>query len=132
MAVAILNPQDFHHQHQPSAATRLISPRRFPNPSPSNHHRRRRPSKSPPKVPLMGQVKILNRGKHLNLSTPETSYQSEDPISNSAVPFYYYAGSAFSTSPPPSSLPMPSFCKLTMSNSDVTATSDLRRLLRLD
>ncbi|KAK6912540.1 hypothetical protein RJ641_022141 [Dillenia turbinata] len=132
MAVAILSPQNFHSHHA-SVATPPphISPCRNPNPNPNNHRRRRHQSKSPAKVPVMGQVKILKRGEHLKHSAPETSFQSGEPKSSSAVPLYYYAGSAFSTSPPPSSLPMPSFCK-TMSNSDVTATSDLRRLLRLD
>ncbi|OWM86754.1 uncharacterized protein LOC116187570 [Punica granatum] len=45
----------------------------------------------------------------------------------------FYAGFAFITSPPPSSLPVPAFCsKKTAPLDAVDATSDLRKLLRLD
>ncbi|KAJ6904054.1 hypothetical protein NC651_021259 [Populus alba x Populus x berolinensis] len=43
-----------------------------------------------------------------------------------------YAGSAFSVSPPPSSLPLPLFSKKNHLSVDDSATRDLRRLLRLD
>ncbi|KAG6766466.1 hypothetical protein POTOM_030549 [Populus tomentosa] len=43
-----------------------------------------------------------------------------------------YAGSAFSVSPPPSSLPLPLFSKKKHLSVDDSATRDLRRLLRLD
>ncbi|KAG5240986.1 hypothetical protein OIU76_014505 [Salix suchowensis] len=43
-----------------------------------------------------------------------------------------YAGSAFSVSPSPSSLPLPSFSKKKQLPIDDSATRDLRRLLRLD
>jgi len=43
-----------------------------------------------------------------------------------------YAGSAFSVSPAPSSLPLPSFSKKKQLSFDDSATRDLRRLLRLD
>lgn len=43
-----------------------------------------------------------------------------------------YAGSAFSVSPSPSSLPLPSFSKKKQFPIDDSATRDLRRLLRLD
>ncbi|CAK7332921.1 unnamed protein product [Dovyalis caffra] len=43
-----------------------------------------------------------------------------------------YAGSAFSVSPAPSSLPLPSFSKKKQVSIDDSATRDLRRLLRLD
>jgi len=45
-----------------------------------------------------------------------------------------YAGSAFATSPAPSSLPLPSFSKKKQVSAivDDSATRDLRRLLRLD
>ncbi|XP_039044283.1 uncharacterized protein LOC120183698 [Hibiscus syriacus] len=50
------------------------------------------------------------------------------------VPVSFYAGSAFITSPPPSSVPMPAFftkmAEVSVKNND--ATSDLRRILRLD
>lgn len=46
----------------------------------------------------------------------------------------FYAGSAFITSPPPSSVPMPAFFAKKTGGLEgfVDATSDLRRLLRLD
>ncbi|KAG6431130.1 hypothetical protein SASPL_109205 [Salvia splendens] len=43
-----------------------------------------------------------------------------------------YAGSAFSLSPSPRSLPLPSFFNKKINPSDDPATRDLRRLLRLD
>ncbi|KAK9279363.1 hypothetical protein L1049_013042 [Liquidambar formosana] len=46
----------------------------------------------------------------------------------------FYAGSAFIASPPPSSLPLPGFFtkNIVLSKTDDDATSDLRRMLRLD
>lgn len=45
----------------------------------------------------------------------------------------FYAGGAFITSPPPSSLPVPAFCgRKTDSLRFVNATNDLRKLLRLE
>ncbi|KAE8665223.1 putative receptor-like protein kinase [Hibiscus syriacus] len=50
------------------------------------------------------------------------------------VPVSFYSGSAFIASPPPSSVPMPVFftktTEVSVKNND--ATSDLRRILRLD
>ncbi|KAH0675392.1 hypothetical protein KY285_023193 [Solanum tuberosum] len=43
----------------------------------------------------------------------------------------FYAGSGFSSSPPPSSLPVPAFF-MKKREDNLDATSDLRRLLRLD
>ncbi|KAK8509346.1 hypothetical protein V6N13_062395 [Hibiscus sabdariffa] len=53
---------------------------------------------------------------------------------NKLVPAPFYAGSAFVTSPPPSSVPMPAFFtkKIGVSVKNDDATSDLRRILRLD
>lgn len=47
-------------------------------------------------------------------------------------PLPHYAGSAFSLSPSPRSLPLPSFFNKKLNPSDDPATRDLRRLLRLD
>lgn len=45
----------------------------------------------------------------------------------------FYAGGAFVTSPPPSSLPVPGFCSnKSDSPSAINATIDLRKLLRLE
>ncbi|CDP18794.1 unnamed protein product [Coffea canephora] len=72
------------------------------------------------------------------LSAPEPELKQIQRISDC------YAGSAFISSPPPSSLPVPAFFRkknlvltdddnaATDSNSDDDATSDLLRLLRLD
>ncbi|KAG5559503.1 hypothetical protein RHGRI_009137 [Rhododendron griersonianum] len=88
---------------------------------------------------VMGQVKILKRGEELRPPTdlvagptdrlgpePET-VQKQIRVTDSKL----YAGSAvFLASPPPSSLPVPAF--FSKKNRDDTASSDLRRLLRLD
>ncbi|XP_031479205.1 uncharacterized protein LOC116250018 [Nymphaea colorata] len=43
-----------------------------------------------------------------------------------------YAGTAFESSPSPSSLPLPAFCRKTKSRSEEMATKDIRRMLQLD
>lgn len=119
--------------------------------------------KSPARNLVMGQVTILKRGEALSLpknrglgndrkgrarreadldlmlgSTdrlgPEPEMvQKEIRVSESKVVDGLYAGSAFFSSPPPSSLPLPLFfTKKDGSPSNDEATSDLRRLLRLD
>jgi len=99
---------------------------------------------------VMGQVKILKRGEKLSLLSNHTEVRSKremgldlllgstvrlgpDPLTvkkqirvsdpNNGV----YAGSAFVSSPHPSSVPVPEFL-----GRNGAATSDLRRLLRLD
>ncbi|XP_028760758.1 uncharacterized protein LOC114719424 [Neltuma alba] len=108
---------------------------------------------------VMGQVKILKRGERLsseddhsqavavssnNQKMPKsdegfdlvlgsTDRLGPDPemvqeqIRISDLKDGIYAGSAFAASPPPSSLPVPGFL-----GKNGAATSDLRRLLRLD
>lgn len=110
---------------------------------------------------VMGQVKILKRGEELASTVPfkepekkevekkspdlgSTERLGPDPQSVptqirlagsknrvGAAPFY--AGSAFITSPPPSSLPLPAFfTKKTLAIKNDDATTDLRRILKLD
>ena len=111
---------------------------------------------------VMGQVKILKRGEELTKTTPipapepvkKITEKRQDPDLGSterlgpdpeSVPFQirlteskdrvaaFYAGSAFITSPPPSSLPLPAFfTKKTVTVKHDDATSDLRRILKLD
>ncbi|ESW27117.1 hypothetical protein PHAVU_003G175500 [Phaseolus vulgaris] len=111
----------------------------------------RSPANSPSPVNLvMGQVKILKRGEKLSLLNNHADVRSKremgldlllgstdrlgpDPLTvqkqirvsdpNNGV----YAGSAFVSSPHPSSVPVPGFL-----GRNGAATSDLRRLLRLD
>lgn len=110
---------------------------------------------------VMGQVKILKRGEKLSpeisddggllvkamdldidldldqhdlvlgstdrLGPDPVAMQTQIMISDSNLKDGIYAGSAFFTSPPPSSVPVPAFLR-----KNGVATSDLRRLLRLD
>jgi len=105
----------------------------------------------PAKNLVMGQVKILKRGEKLgqtrngcnsnkeedlDLVLGSTDRLGPDPdtvqkqirVSEFKVVDGIYAGSAFVASPPPSSLPVPGF----LGKKHGSATSDLRRLLRLD
>ncbi|XP_062159084.1 uncharacterized protein LOC133866542 [Alnus glutinosa] len=104
----------------------------------------------PAKNLVMGQVKILKRGEklvqtrngcdsnkeNLDLVLGSTDRLGPDPdtvqkqikVSEFKVVDGIYAGSAFVASPPPSSLPLPGF----LGKKHGSATSDLRRLLRLD
>ncbi|XWS26179.1 hypothetical protein CRYUN_Cryun26dG0008900 [Craigia yunnanensis] len=129
------------------------------NRTPSNSSRPIVGYKVPPRNLVMGQVKILKRGEDLKKTAPEKPVRFEkenvdvdlgstnrlgpDPgsvptkirltesnNSNKVVPSPFYAGSAFITSPPPSSVPMPAFFTKKIGVAD--ATSDLRRILRLD
>ncbi|XP_059455317.1 uncharacterized protein LOC132185575 [Corylus avellana] len=100
---------------------------------------------------VMGQVKILKRGEKLgqtrngcnsnkeedlDLVLGSTDRLGPDPdtvkkqikVAEFKVVDGIYAGSAFVTSPPPSSVPVPGF----LGKKHGSATSDLRRLLRLD
>ncbi|XVE97365.1 hypothetical protein REPUB_Repub03eG0013500 [Reevesia pubescens] len=136
--------------------------KRSPNTSPPS--RPTMGPKVPTKNLVMGQVKILKRGEDLKKTTPEkhvtfekenvdadlgsTNRLGPDPGSvptqirltestnnyNKVFPVTFYAGTAFITSPPPSSVPMPAFFSkkvgVAVKNND--ATNDLRRILRLD
>lgn len=106
--------------------------------------------------PATGQVMILRRGQSLtcipaklndgdarSTSPPMKKPAADDmaikQIRMSPPPLAdVYAGSAFSLSPSPRSLPLPSFFNkkqqdyATINPSDNPATRDLRRLLRLD
>ena len=99
---------------------------------------------------VMGQVKILKRGEKLSvederpkqkekeegfeLALCSTDRLGPDPeiverqIRVPDLKAGMYAGSAFMESPPPSSVPVPFF----LGKSHGAATTDLRRLLRLD
>ncbi|XP_055820193.1 uncharacterized protein LOC129889089 [Solanum dulcamara] len=102
---------------------------------------------------VMGEVKILKRGEVLTnnvslkvkenklaagdavegfvLSTTDRLGPQPDMVPKRMAIADFYAGSAFVSSPPPSSLPVPAFFKK-RSEDNHDATSDLRRLLRLD
>ncbi|XP_039005113.1 uncharacterized protein LOC120132419 [Hibiscus syriacus] len=68
------------------------------------------------------------------IQTRLTELNNNSNNKNKVNPVPFYAGSAFITSPPPSSVPMPAFftkkMEVSVKNSD--ATSDLRMMLRLD
>lgn len=106
------------------------------------------------KIPVLGQVKILKRGEQLPKLSPakavsqpiniekkkdvdldlgSTHRLGPDPDRvQTQICFRstgFYAGSAFFTSPPPSSLPVPAF--FTKKNNIDDATCDLRRMLGL-
>ncbi|XP_065849525.1 uncharacterized protein [Euphorbia lathyris] len=101
----------------------------------------------PAKDLVMGQVKILKRGEKIpettspkkeDLDLGSTHRLGPDPelvptqirLAESKTANGFYAGSAFVSSPPPSSLPLPVFfMKKTAGIAD--ATSDLRRILGL-
>lgn len=133
-----------------------------PNPNPKNNRRKRSPHKngspnlstSPPTAKnlhlVMGEVKILKRGEVLTnkvvkenkfvtgdvvedlvLSTKDRLGPEPDMVPKRMTIADFYAGSAFVSSPPPSSLPVPAFFKK-RSEDNHDATSDLRRLLRLN
>ncbi|GAA0150370.1 hypothetical protein LIER_09325 [Lithospermum erythrorhizon] len=79
----------------------------------------------------MGQVTVVRRGDSLDSLN---SRIKKDMTKKSAFdPAEIYAGSAFSVSPSPSSLPLPTFFKKQeLKPFDDSATRDLRRLLRLE
>ncbi|PHU09287.1 hypothetical protein BC332_21147 [Capsicum chinense] len=105
---------------------------------------------------VMGEVKILKRGEvltnkvSLNIVKEDNNFVSGEVVGDlllsttdrlglepDMVPKHItiadlYAGSAFVSSPPPSSLPVPAFFKKKSEGDNLEATSDLRRLLRLD
>ncbi|GLT76839.1 hypothetical protein SLA2020_484740 [Shorea laevis] len=148
-----------HHKNPTSNRTNGSPPnwrKRSPNTSPPL--RAVVDQRLPEKNLVMGQVKILKRGEEL--STPAAEPVKVEKKKGGAdlgstnrigpgpelVPTQirlteskdrvaaFYAGSAFTTSPPPSSVPLPAFftkkCVIAAKTDD--ATSDLRRILRLD
>lgn len=142
---------------------RKRSPPRNQNTSPPSRGAVVAPKLSAKNNLVMGQVKILKRGEELTKTTPvqapepvkKTAENRPDPDLGSterlgpdpqSVPILnrlteskvrvtsFYAGSAFITSPPPSSLPLPAFFtkKTITAVKHDDATSDLRRILKLD
>ncbi|KAF5743344.1 hypothetical protein HS088_TW09G01412 [Tripterygium wilfordii] len=99
---------------------------------------------------VMGQVRILKRGEEIKEAAPikAKSYMNlgsteklgpnpesvkEIRLAHSGPVNGFYAGSAFFTSPPPSSLPLPAFfTKKTTTVKYDDATSDLCRILNLN
>ncbi|ONK62896.1 uncharacterized protein A4U43_C07F9250 [Asparagus officinalis] len=163
MGTEILHPEDCLTRH-------LRKPHLHPNPNPNHHakafkkRRSRSRSRSPRSAKIMGQVTILKPGESL-FSSRIDSLISDPKVYGSGrlgpdpdqIGVVAYAGSAFSTSPSPGSLPLPSFSRrkeerFSTSPSpgslplpsfsrrkeerssvvDQSATKDLRRLLRLD
>ncbi|PHU09754.1 hypothetical protein BC332_21614 [Capsicum chinense] len=146
---------------QPVRSRRNSSSNPPPNPNyPKKNRRKRSPPKSgsssnfstcsPAKNKnlhlVMGEVKILKRGEVLTnnnfvssevvedlvLSTTDRLGPEPDMVPKHVTIADLYAGSAFFSSPPPSSLPLPAFFKKKSDGDNHEATSDLRRLLRLD
>ncbi|KAE8663429.1 Detected protein of unknown function [Hibiscus syriacus] len=144
MGVAVLQPEDCLKLPNPMKHHKNL----FPNPGRSkrahSNRRNRSPTTSPPpsadtkfqaKNFVMGQVKILKHDESKKTVAPETRLTESDNSNNNKVnPVTFYAGSAFITSPPPSSVPMPAFFakKIEVSVKNSEATSDLRRMLRLE
>jgi len=88
----------------------------------------------------MGQIRILKRGEDVSLTEKPTEpdvVSPPEPVPAPAqIPDGFYAGSAFVTSPPPSSLPLPAFftkrnCGLSEAHNQEIA-SQLRRVLKLN
>lgn len=80
---------------------------------------------------IMGQVTILRRGESLDSLKSTVPKQIRVGLSSADV----YAGSAYSNSPSPRALPLPSFFNKKQEDFksfDDFATRDLRRLLRLE
>ncbi|XVE53565.1 hypothetical protein DITRI_Ditri03aG0013000 [Diplodiscus trichospermus] len=162
--IKLLNPmkQPKYPCPNPNRMNRANRKKRSTNTSPTS--RPAVDSKVPANNLVMGQVKILKRGEDLSKMTQEkparfekenvdadlgtTNRLGPDPGSvptqvrltesnnngNKVVSAAFYAGSAFITSPPPSSVPMPAFFtkKFGVTVKYDNATSDLRRILRLD
>lgn len=76
----------------------------------------------------MEKVMILKRGESLDSMMKKKGPAALEKMTGKCD---VYAGSAFSVSPEPSSLPLPSFFKKQISVDD-SATRDLKRLLRLE
>ncbi|KAG6428088.1 hypothetical protein SASPL_112337 [Salvia splendens] len=122
--------------------------RRLPNPTRENLTKQ----KEPPTAAKRGGARILRRGKSLSCIAAKLNggdgSATRSPVADDMTvgrmrpermpnqirqsPLPLYAGSAFSLSPSPRSLPLPSFFNKKLNPSDDPATRDLRRLLRLD
>ncbi|KAE8664292.1 putative receptor-like protein kinase [Hibiscus syriacus] len=125
----------------------------YPNPNRSNrapqNRKNRSPTICPPLPPSSGsRSRFEKENVHVDLGSSDrlgpdsgaipTQIQLTESNNKNGnykfVPVSFYAGSAFITSPPPSSVPMPAFftkmAEVSVKNND--ATSDLRRILRLD
>ncbi|KAJ7958544.1 Serine/arginine repetitive matrix-like protein [Quillaja saponaria] len=104
---------------------------------------------------VMGQVKILKRGEELAKTvTPDPVKENHDDLDlgstnrlgpdpdmvatqirladSDRVPGFYAGSSMFVASPPPSSVPVPAFFTKDVGLKIDEATSNLRRILRLD
>ncbi|XP_058083149.1 uncharacterized protein LOC131231075 [Magnolia sinica] len=146
MATEILHPQDWLIQrfgfvptvsphHKPSSYDHHPEPSRKQAPKRAFHFEQFTKKTSAPKT-------IVKRGESLD-PPKRREFQGRDRR-KATVSFddrdlivsdiNVYAGSAFSQSPPPSSLPLPSFSKKkeSLPGFDDSATRDLRRLLRID
>lgn len=160
MGTAIIRPQGclrYNRYHAQTLEYPPPRPHRNPNSNQMRSRRRKRSpvsgdrgqvqsrmveARSPVKNLVMGQVKILKRGEVLealklgfgdeDLVLSSTDRLGPDPDTVQKQISGLYAGSAsFFASPPPSSLPIPAFFEKKEKRNDA-ATSDLRRLLRLD
>ncbi|GLT76135.1 hypothetical protein SLA2020_478120 [Shorea laevis] len=153
-------PPAMKHPRNPTTNRTNRSPprrkKRSPNTSPPS--RAVVDQRLPVKNLVMGQVKILKRGEELSKREEKpvkveekkgdadlgtTNRLGPDPM---LVPTQvrlteskdkcsaFYAGSAFITSPPPSSVPLPAFFtkKCVVAAKPDDATNDLRRILRLN
>lgn len=161
MGVAVLQPHDTLRNKPSNHYQTITSPMKIPNPNSKPHrtprNRKKRFDPSPQDVPvsvsglarpnkpyvnnkplLTGQVKILKRGQQLTETTPDlqpprpqTETVSSPLPSTEKVEGLYAGYSMLVMSPPPSSVPLPAFItKKIAAVSD--ATSDLRKMLRLD
>ncbi|WMV41764.1 hypothetical protein MTR67_035149 [Solanum verrucosum] len=130
--VALLQPQDVLKHHVSYRQPPLPNPN--PNPNPKNNRRKRSPQKNG--SANFSKVKILKRGQVLKenklVTGEDLVLSTTDMVPKNITIAHFYAGSGFSSSsPPPSSLPVPAFFKKE-SEHNLHATSDLRRLLRID
>ena len=148
----LISPQSNSHINPKSDPTRSRRRKRSPSvtgsinaaQSRNKSHNRTVDSRSGAKQLVNGQVKILKRGERLDglklglanedwvLSSTDRLGPDPDTVTKQIRVFNgLYAGCpSVLASPPPSSLPFPAF--FAKRNDEATATSDLRRLLRLN
>lgn len=137
METEILHPQDCLNRRFRSSRS-ISSPsscrQAYANPNPRSDHKRRDSKKYPNPSPNP----ILRRGREFrgNDRKKTVTFEGRDPIGSGIGRLEtrdVYAGSAFSQSPSPSSLPLPTFSRRRegLAVVDDTATRDLRRLLRI-
>lgn len=151
MGVALLHPRDC--LTVPFSTRNILSPpppQRPHKPTPNRRRRSHQTETSPPpkgskkkKNLNPNNVRILKRGGEEKAPDPRSSTRQivSDPVMipsqnrRSPPPALFYAGTVTSTSPPPSEVPLPAFfAKRSVSSSfkSADATTDLRRILRLD